>query len=254
MKMSLNKMAALGLIALIMTGCAGTNSGNTNNIKVVINDKGVPNYYRVKRGDTVSGIAQRYHMNYRKIGALNNLNSRYTIYAGQWLKLWEGSAATTSYQPTKNSYQPTKNKPAPVIQQNNSSVNTYPNTYNPSSLGFKYPSSNYVIKQYDMVNNVLGMWFAGNAGDPVYASKSGSVIYAGNGLQEYGNLIMVNHGNDYVTAYAHNSQLLVNEGDVVTKGQKIATMGQTGNTSQVALEFQVRQGGRAIDPRRVLNK
>lgn len=246
MKMSLNKMAALGLTALIITGCAGTNSRNTNNVKVVVNDKGVPNYYRVKGGDTVSGIAQRYHMNYRKIGALNNLNSSYTIYAGQWLKLWEGSASTASSQTTNNT--------APVIQTNNSYANNYPNNYQQSSANFKYPSSNQVIKQYDIANNVLGMWFAGNAGDPVYASKSGSVIYAGNGLQEYGNLIMVNHGNDYVTAYAHNSQLLVNEGDVVRKGQKIATMGQTGNTTQVALEFQVRQGGRAIDPRRVLNK
>lgn len=257
---------------LVVTGCASTSS--SQNIKVVTNAQGVPNYYRVKSGDTVSGIASRYNMNYRKIGQLNNLNSSYTIYAGQWLKLWEGTstASSSSYgsSTTNSSSSYTTNNSSAyshtnssVPQTNNSYQNNYPsnytnnytsNTTQQSSGSFKYPTSNPVSFQYDTSNSILGMWFSGSQGDPVYASQSGSVIYAGNGLQEYGNLVMINHGNDYVTAYAHNSQILVKEGDTVRQGQQIASMGNTGNTNGVALEFQVRQGGRAIDPRRVLSK
>ena len=98
----------------------------------------------------------------------------------------------------------------------------------------------------------MGMWFAGKLGDPVQASQAGTVLYAGNGLQEYGNLIMIRHSDDYITAYAHNSELLVKEGDPIQRGQRIATMGSSGQTNQVALEFQVRLNGNPVDPRTIL--
>jgi lipoprotein NlpD len=100
----------------------------------------------------------------------------------------------------------------------------------------------------------MGMWFAGQEGDPVQASQSGTVLYAGNGLEEYGNLIMIRHSDNYITAYAHNSQLLVSEGEQVQSGQRIATMGSSGQTNQVGLEFQVRLNGNPIDPRAVLGR
>ena len=79
-------------------------------------------------------------------------------------------------------------------------------------------------------------------------------MYAGNGLQEYGNLIMIRHSDNYITAYAHNSELLVKEGDSVQRGQRIASMGNSGQTNQVGLEFQVRLNGNPVDPRSVLGR
>ncbi|MGM8888563.1 M23 family metallopeptidase, partial [Psychrobacter sp. 1U2] len=90
--------------------------------------------------------------------------------------------------------------------------------------------------------------------DPVLASQSGTVLYAGDGLTEYGNLIMIRHSGDYITAYAHNSQLLVKEGEAVQRGQRVASMGSSGQTNQVALQFQVRLNGNPIDPRAVLGR
>lgn len=220
--------------------------------KVVTNAKGVPNYYLVQRGDTVSQIATRYGLNYRQVGAINRLDSQYTIYVGQWLKLWESGSRQGSHVTYAT------RQPAQITQTRSTTVTRpytqpQPVTTNVGS-GFRYPTSNQVMRQFDASSGNIGMWFAGKSGDPVYASSAGTVLYAGSGLAEYGNLIMIRHGDRYVTAYAHNSQLLVSEGQQVQAGQQIATMGQTGNTNQVALEFQIRDNGNPIDPRVLLGR
>lgn len=249
------KAALIGTITvatLSVVGCATKptyQSANQAGPKIITNAQGVPNYHRVQRGDTVSQIAARYRLNYRQIGAINGLDSKYTIYSGQWLKLWQGDAspATTTYSapaPSQPTYTP------PVTQ---SSTPVYEVTANATS-GYEYPSRNQVTRNFDAAAGNMGMWFAGNVGDPVAASQSGTVLYSGNGLPEYGNLIMIRHSDDYITAYAHNSQLLVKEGDAVQRGQRIATMGNSGQTNQVGLEFQVRLNGNPIDPRAVLGR
>lgn len=242
-------------LTLVVTGCATkptyqnpAQSGPT----IVVNNQGVPNYYLVKRGDTVSQIAARYRMNYRQIGALNGLDSQYTIYSGQWLKLWQGDQAA----PARNQ---TASQPAPQPQYvpPATTAPTPTPSYEVTSgaaSGYEYPSRNQVIRNFDAQSGNMGMWFAGREGDPVLASQSGTVLYSGNGLPEYGNLIMIRHTDNYITAYAHNSQLLVSEGEQVSQGQRIASMGRTGQTDQVALEFQVRLNGNPIDPRAVLGR
>lgn len=238
----------LALFTLIMTGCATKPSYQlpSQSPTIVTNAQGVPNFYQVKRGDTVSQIAARYNLNYRQIGALNRLDSQYTIYTGQMLKLWQGdqNTAVNNNAPSNNtSYTP----PA--------SNNSLPD-YNASNtaIGYEYPTKNPVIRYFDEEKGVKGLWFSGQLGDPVLASQAGVVLYAGDGLEEYGNLVMIRHSNNYITAYAHNSQLLVNEGESVQRGQRIALMGQTGQTPQVALEFQVRLDGNPVDPRSVLGR
>jgi lipoprotein NlpD len=98
-----------------------------------------------------------------------------------------------------------------------------------------------------------GVDFSGNAGDAVLAAKSGSVVYAGNGVRGYGNLLIIKHDASFLSAYAHSSRLLVKEGDMVDAGQKIAEMGNSG-TDRVHLHFEVRRQGRPIDPLTVLPK
>ena len=251
----------LTVAMLTMAGCATkpTYQNNQSGPTIITNNQGVPNYYLVKRGDTVGQIAERYRLSYRQVGALNGLDSNYTIYTGQMLKLWQGNQAAASNnnaynnnnknnnnsgrQPVNNA--PVYNSPAPTP--------AYENTAN-STSGYEYPSRNQVIRNFDASTGNMGMWFTGKVGDPVVASQGGTVLYSGNGLEEYGNLIMIRHSNNYITAYAHNTDLLVREGEQVQSGQRIATMGSSGQANQVALEFQVRLNGSPIDPRAVLGR
>ena len=88
---------------------------------------------------------------------------------------------------------------------------------------------------------------AGKVGESVLSASDGKVVYAGNSLRGYGNLVIVKHDNTYLTAYAHNSKLLVKEGDPVRKGQKIAEMGDTDTTS-IKLHFELRVNGKPVNP------
>ncbi len=120
-----------------------------------------------------------------------------------------------------------------------------------STLRWVKPSNGAVLQGYNLANNVKGIRYAGNQGDPIYAAADGQVVYAADGLKEYGNLILVKHIDGYITAYAHNSAMNVKSGQNVTAGQKIAEMGSTGAT-RTMLEFQVRLDGKPINPTIVL--
>lgn len=229
---------------LMLSGCATKPNYRPTGPVVQVDARGVPNYYQVKSGDTVSQIAARYGLNYRQVGALNRLDSRYTIYAGQWLKLWEGNGTVVNNQ---TNTRPSTPQSIPPV---NTPIYTPPNAN--STKGYGYPTNNPVVKNFNANTGDMGMWFSGNIGDPIVASKAGVVLYSGNGLPEYGNLIMIRHDDRYITVYAHNNQLLVKEGDQVQAGQRIATMGSSGQTTMVGLQFQVRENGTPIDPRAVL--
>ncbi len=97
---------------------------------------------------------------------------------------------------------------------------------------------------------IEGIDIAGTRGQPVYAAGAGKVVYVGNQLRGYGNLIMIKHSEDYITAYAHNDKLMVNNGQSVKAGQQIATMGST-DADSVRLHFQIRYRATAIDPLRL---
>ncbi|WP_433977414.1 peptidoglycan DD-metalloendopeptidase family protein [Erwinia sp. E_sp_B01_9] len=96
-----------------------------------------------------------------------------------------------------------------------------------------------------------GVDIAGSRGQPVISTASGRVVYAGNALRGYGNLIIIKHNDDYLSAYAHNDTMLVREQQEVKAGQKIATMGSTG-TSSVRLHFEIRYKGKSVNPLRYL--
>lgn len=98
-----------------------------------------------------------------------------------------------------------------------------------------------------------GINIAAPAGTPVRASQDGTVAYAGNELRGYGNLLLVRHDNGWVTAYAHNSELLVGRGDRVKRGQVISRVGATGSVGEPQLHFEIRQGTRSVDPTRYLS-
>jgi murein DD-endopeptidase MepM/ murein hydrolase activator NlpD len=97
-----------------------------------------------------------------------------------------------------------------------------------------------------------GINIAAPAGTPVRAAGNGVVVYAGNQLQGFGNMLLIKHSGGWMTAYAHNSRLMVSRGDAVRRGQKIAQVGRSGNVIRPQLHFELRRGNRAVDPRRYL--
>lgn len=118
------------------------------------------------------------------------------------------------------------------------------------AIKFAWPAHGAVLAPFNESSN-KGVNIDGKAGDPVKAAADGRVVYAGNGLRGYGNLIIIKHDATYLTAYAHNGALMVKEGDSVTKGQKIAEMGSS-DAPRVMLHFEVRQQGKPVDPMKYL--
>jgi lipoprotein NlpD len=114
-----------------------------------------------------------------------------------------------------------------------------------------WPAKGKVVGSFSETANLKGIDIAGNAGQPVVASAAGTVVYAGTGLRGYGKLIIVKHNKTYLSAYAHNRDILVKEGEKVAKGQKIAEMGNT-DASEVKLHFEIRRQGKPMDPTRYL--
>jgi lipoprotein NlpD len=117
-------------------------------------------------------------------------------------------------------------------------------------VDWAWPASGRVLAGFSEATN-KGVDIAGKVGDPVLASASGRVVYSGQGLRGYGKLIIIKHNNTYLSAYAHNSNLLVKEGQSVVRGQKIAEIGST-DATQAKLHFEIRRLGKPIDPAKLL--
>ena len=181
----------------------------------------------------------------------------------------ESKPKTTS-QPSKNS------KPAPAqtttkvvkkdppkkVEQSNSKEyvgskgkqNVTPSTKPTSDKVSKWlwPTKGRVIKNFSVgEQGNKGIDIAGQRGQPIVSTAGGTVVYSGNALRGYGNLVIVKHNDNYLSAYAHNDRLLVSEGQSVKPGQKIATMGSSG-ASSVRLHFEIRYQGKSVNPKRYL--
>ena len=233
-----------------------------------------PGYYRVKPGDTLYRIALENGQNYRDISAWNNLTNPNQIEVDQLLRVAPPGANTAALTPgvstapigsgapmqsaplgstpsataggaTPPLYGPTASN-APVAPPPSSDAS-------PSAGGnvaFAWPVRGPMLGTFNDSTN-KGINIGGTAGDPVKASADGRVVYAGNGLRGYGNLIIIKHDATFLTAYAHNRSLMVKEGDAVTKGQKIAEMGNS-DSDRVMLHFEVRRQGKPVDPLKYL--
>jgi len=112
---------------------------------------------------------------------------------------------------------------------------------------FIWPASGRIVNSFSDGANLKGIGIAGKAGQPVYASAPGRVIFSGTGIRGFGKLIVIKHNNAFLSVYGHNNELLVREGQNVTKGQKIAEMGNT-DADQVKLHFEIRRFGKPVDP------
>ena len=190
-------------------------------------------FYRVRPGDTLYRIALNHQQSVGNLVAWNKLSDPASINAGQLLRISPASPgpATPPLSHNKSVVPPVKR---PV----------------PAGIAVQWPVRGAVIGKFNGSSN-KGIDIAGKAGDPVRAAASGTVAYAGKGIRAYGNLLIIKHDNNYLTAYAHNQTLLVKEGQTVKAGEQIATLGHSGSSRDM-LHFELRQQGRAIDPLAVL--
>jgi lipoprotein NlpD len=109
-----------------------------------------------------------------------------------------------------------------------------------------WPTGGKVLETFDEARN-KGIDIAGSEGDPVLASNDGEVVYSGSGLRGYGNLVIIKHADEFISAYAHNKQILVKQGQAVKRGQRIADLGKT-DANQPKLHFEIRHRGKPVDP------
>ena len=122
--------------------------------------------------------------------------------------------------------------------------------YRDEDVNWAWPAAGPVTTPFDD-NKSKGLAISGKAGDPVLAAADGRVVYAGSGLRGYGNLVIVKHNEQWLSAYGHNRARLVNEGQRVQAGQQIAEMGRSG-ASRDMLHFEIRYNGKPVDPQQYL--
>ena len=139
-----------------------------------------------------------------------------------------------------------KPEPKPETRTENASDNDEDET-----LEWSLPAQGKLVAGFSESANNKGIDIAGKLGQPITASAPGKVVYSGSGLRGYGKLVIIKHNKTYLSAYAHNDQVLVKEGQSVTRGQKIAEMGNT-DADQVKLHFEVRRFGKPVDPAKYL--
>jgi len=198
--------------------------------------------YVVRPGDTLYQIAQRHGIDVATLVRLNNISDPSQLRVGQTLRLSDSAPGVPS---------PSIATPAPVTPI----TPTEPPIPMPASdanlIAWGWPASGKMIQGFNA--NTKGIDIEGAVGDTVVAAASGKVMYAGNGVRGLGNLILLGHSNGFITAYAHNDKLLVKSGDTVSKGDKIALLGQT-DTSSPRLHFEIRRSGTPVNPLSYLPK
>lgn len=267
----LNQRVALYLavVALALAGCASkgvnhapveertTRAGNpgTGSVATVpvlvapvkqpqgFENAGKPGYYTVKPGDTLLRISMDNGQSMQDVARWSKVDNPNRIEVGQVLRVapptdGEGVLVKPVGKPAATATAVT----APVGTAGGAGKAPAGET----EVNWLWPASGVVLAGFDEVKN-KGLDIGGVAGEPVLAAADGRVVYVGAGLRGYGNLIILKHDNVFLTAYAHNQALLVKEDQTVTRGQKIAEMGNS-DTDRVKLHFEVRRQGKPVDP------
>jgi lipoprotein NlpD len=219
--------------------------------------------YRVRRGDTLFGIAFSYGLDYRDVARWNNISSPYVIYPDQLLRLQARSRTTqVKTKPAKPVPEvkkaPAESKPVTPARSSGTAPATRPasvNTPPPTDpTAWVWPTKGRLMKTFSASDpSRKGIEIAGTQGQSVVAVAAGTVVYSGSGLIGYGELIIIKHSETLLSAYAHNRKRLVQEGAVIKTGQKISEMGRK-DSKNALLHFEIRQNGKPVDPLKYLPK
>ena len=202
------------------------------------------NHHWVAPGETLYAIAWRYNLDPAVLAASNRIEAPYRLRAGQKLSLLQRAPTPTANRVARHPSRSITRTPA-----------TTPALASTVAGNWQWPARGKLVTGYKASGNSAhsGLDIAGQTGQPVRATNDGVVVYAGTGLPAYGKLLIVKHDQQYLSAYAHNSRLLVTEGEQVRGGQKIAELGSSG-ARFAHLHFELRRNGRPVDPLTLLPK
>lgn len=210
----------------------------------------------VQRGDTLYAISVRHGVSVQELAAWNGLAAPYTIFPGQRLRLSPAGVAPAR-PPRSTAPRPvagTASRPPVRPPATSTPAPTPAPAGAPASSGFpwRWPADGALISRYVPGEPTRqGIGIAGASGAPVRAAADGTIVYSGAGLVGYGELVIIKHSENWLSAYGHNRRRLVNEGQLVKAGEQIAEMGRSGAPRDM-LHFEIRYNGRPVDPLRYL--
>ncbi len=208
-------------------------------------------YYTVRHSDTLYSIAWQHGLNYRELASLNGIRSPYTIYVGQRLRVRPVTTKAPAGKPAPPESgpvaKPSPTRPTQPVQAAKKSLPVVVRKW-------VWPAHGKLLRGFQLdAPGKKGIDIGGRSGQPVMAAAEGKVVYTGSGLVGYGRLIIIKHNDSLLSAYGHNSKLLVTEGERVKAGQVIANMGSSG-TVGTRLYFEIRKDGKPVNPLRYLPK
>lgn len=238
----------------------------------------IPDYYRVKKGDSLYAIGFRYNIDYRQLAAINNIKPPYLIRPNQRLKLKASNQrskpaaqkrttttrpivqqptikakkqTTTQKQttsPQKPAKKPAQQKPSVTVSKQPPKTKPVVNLPKSGDLNWLWPTKGKIRTTFLGSNPARkGISIRGKEGQDVKAAEAGVVVYSGDGLLGYGELIIIKHNDSYLSAYGHNKKRLVKEGQQVKRGDVIAQLGSSG-TNVNNLHFEIRKNGQPVNP------
>ncbi|MBQ9738346.1 MAG: M23 family metallopeptidase [Alphaproteobacteria bacterium] len=274
------KKTVVILCGLMLAAC------NSYKVPMVPTYQQIP-VIQVKKDDTLYSLARRYDTTVQELAEKNNIDDPTALQAGQNLKLPK-AVRVASYELEKQqmvqggaknipSKTKTANKKTKLTTSSKQSIQknaqasvktkkTYPKPTQKmkkldkpfvatGKVNFAWPVKGKVISSFGSKGGGVkndGINIAAKKGTPIKSAEAGIVVYAGNELKGYGNLLLIRHEKNFMSAYAHADKLLVKTGDVVAKGDKIATVGTTGNVKQPQLHFEIRKKTKSVDPKKYL--
>jgi murein DD-endopeptidase MepM/ murein hydrolase activator NlpD len=219
--------------------------------------------YVVQRGDTLSVLARRFKVDFNTLAAINNKKAPYVLHVGERLTLpGSAKAAPSRTVVASQPLQPTSpglvtGAPMPDPGKAGAAPNVHGTAQPPAPPAraagtFLWPVRGEVLAEFGPLpgkgQHNDGINIAAAKGTPVKAAENGTVAYVGNELKGFGNLLLVKHADGWMSAYAHNDTLLVKKGDMVRRGQTIATVGMSGSVTSPQLHFELRRGTEAVNP------
>lgn len=242
--------------------------------------------HKVIEGDTLYSVAQKFDVSVYELARLNDIGAPYTIKLGEILvipapEIAANPAPTKAVPSARPAPRVAAKAPPPVVRPTAPPRTTKRVAVSPSSAGkiavipprkpsapvppppartgkgFVWPVKGPLLSSFGVKDGGLrndGINIKANRGTPVRAAENGVVAYAGNEIRGFGNLLLIKHADGYVTAYAHNEDLIVQRGQKVKRGQKIATVGSSGSVARPQLHFEVRKGRRPQDPKKYLTR
>ncbi|TNG00221.1 MAG: LysM peptidoglycan-binding domain-containing protein [Gammaproteobacteria bacterium] len=230
----------------LIVGCSGNKRLAPVDDRSSVSGKKSADWYTVRKGDTLYSISFAHGRDYLTVARLNKIQSPYTIYPGQRLRITGKPKPVEKQKPVKKVTKKTARKSS--YSKKATKTRTTSKSSASIRVSWRWPVNGRVIRRYsETAPRKKGIGIGGKTGQTILSAAKGKVVYSGNGLIGYGNLIIIKHNSIYLSAYAHNEKVYVKEGQSVNAGQKIASMGRDERNTPM-LHFEIRRHGKPVNP------